>query len=132
MIKKLFFVFVFCVSSLFAAEVATMPSYAAALQVAKKDDKNIVLMLSQPGCPACIYMKTVTFKSEEVAVALKNFVVVDVNIHKDEWNKKYRAFGTPTLYFLDKNENKIGKPIIGALESADFVQVIKALQSGKQ
>jgi thioredoxin-related protein len=132
MIKKLIFAVALLASSAFALELVSAYNYASAVQVAKKDNKNILLMLSQPGCPACNYMKSVSLKNDEVVGALKNFVFVEVNIHKDEWNKKYRAFGTPTFYLLDKNENKLGRPVVGGLEPADFAQVIKEIESGKK
>jgi thioredoxin-related protein len=57
-----------------------------------------------------------------------NFVAVDVNILKDEWNKKFRAYATPTFYFLDKNENKIGRQFVGGTDGGEFLKVLKDIQ----
>jgi thioredoxin-related protein len=75
-------------------------------------------------------MKDVVFKNDEIVAneINSNFIPVDVNILKDDWNKKFRAFATPTFYFIDKNENKIGRQFVGGAEGADFLKVLKEIQ----
>jgi hypothetical protein len=58
----------------------------------------------------------------------QNFVPVEVNILKDGWNKKFRAFATPTFYILDKNENKIGRQLIGETSEDELLKALKALK----
>ena len=58
----------------------------------------------------------------------QNFVSVEVNILKDGWNKKFRAFATPTFYILDKNENKIGRQLIGETSEDELLKALKALK----
>jgi thioredoxin-related protein len=130
MLKKTVLAVLFCMSASFAASINWAPSYKAAVERAKKENKPIMLMLSQPGCPSCIQMKDVVFKNDEIVAneINSNFIPVDVNILKDDWNKKFRAFATPTFYFIDKNENKIGRQFVGGAEGAEFLEVLKEIQ----
>ncbi len=122
----LFFVFSL---SLFAANINWSPNYKTALETAKKENKPIFMMLSQPACPACVQMKNI-FKNDELLANEINtkFIPVEVNILKDSWNQKFRAFATPTFYFIDKNENKIGRQFVGGAEASEFMKVLKDLQ----
>ncbi len=129
MFKKLILIAVLA-SALFAAQIEWAANYKSAVEKAKKENKPIILMLSQPGCPACIQMKEVVFKKDELLIneINTNFVAVDVNILKDDWNKKFRAYATPTFYFLDKNENKIGRQFVGGADGAEFLKILKEIQ----
>lgn len=129
MLKKVLLVLLFCIGA-FAAGINWAPSYKAAVEKAKKENKPIMLMLSQPACPACIQMKEVVFKNDELTVNEINtkFIPVDVNILKDDWNKKFRVFATPTFYFLDKNENKIGRQFVGGADGVEFLKILKDIQ----
>ncbi len=67
--------------------------------------KKSMFLLLFAICAFGVQMKEGAFKKDELLINEINtkFVVVEVN----NWNKKFRAFATPTFYFLDKNENKI-------------------------
>ncbi len=118
------------VSAVVAGQVEWATNYKVAVEKAKKDNKPIFLMLSQPGCPACIQMKDGVFKKDELVIneINANFVAVDINILKDDWNKKFRAYATPTFYFLDKNENKLGRQFVGGADGAEFLKILKDTQ----
>jgi thioredoxin-related protein len=128
MVKKIILILALA-SAVFAAQVEWASNYKAAVEKAKKENRLIFLMLSQPGCPACIQMKELFKKDDLLANEINtNFVAVDVNILKDEWNKKFRAYATPTFYFLDKNENKIGRQFVGGTDGGEFLKVLKDIQ----
>ncbi len=129
MLKKVFLLAVFA-SSIFAANINWVANYKAALELSKKENKPIMMMLSQPGCPACIQMKEVVFKGDELLANEINtkFIPVEINILKDDWNKKFRAFATPTFYFVDKNENKIGRQFVGGAEATEFMKILKDIE----
>jgi len=126
--KKIIFMLLFAATAIFALDLETAKSYSEAVISAKKENKTILLILTQPGCPACKFMKETTLKNGSVKDALSTFIVVDADIYEDNWNKKFRAFGTPTMYLIDKNENKIGRPIIGAMDPDEFIKTIKQIQ----
>jgi thioredoxin-related protein len=129
MVKKLILL-AFLVCSVFAAQIEWAANYKAAIEKAKKENKSVLLMLSKPECPYCEQMKDVVFKKDELLIneINANFVAVDVNILKDDWNKKFRAYATPTFYFLDKNENKLARQSVGATSGAEFLKILKDIQ----
>jgi thioredoxin-related protein len=96
-----------------------------AYDVAAKENKTVMIMLSQDGCPACEYMKDIVFNNKNISKILnKNFVVVYVDIHQDGIPDGLKAFATPTFYFLDKNE-KILKRVNGGENAKDFEAILK-------
>lgn len=130
MFKKGVFLALFSIFA-FAAGIEWSPSYKVAVQKAKSENKLILLMLSQPGCPACTQIKETVFKKDELLINEINtkFAAVEVNILKDDWNKRFRAFATPTFYFLDKNENKIGRQFVGGADGEEFLKILKDVQT---
>ncbi len=132
MLKKSVFLLLFAICA-FGAQIEWSPSYKAALEKAKNENKLVLLMLSQPGCPSCAQMKDGVFKKDELVIneISAKFAAVEVNILKDNWNKKFRAFATPTFYFLDKNENKIGRQFVGGADGEEFLKILKDAQTRK-
>ncbi len=93
---------------------------------AKEENKIVMLFLTQEGCPACEYMKDVVFEDARVAEFLKaNFVGVEIDVYKDTLPKGIRAFGTPTFYFFDSDGQRIGRQLIGGMESGEFYSRLK-------
>ncbi len=92
------------------AELKWASSYDAALAQAKKEKKNVMVMLSREECPACEYMNDVVFEEKAVEnEVLKNFVPVHLDIHKDFLPEGLGYIGTPTFHFLDAKGKKIGR-----------------------
>ncbi len=131
MIRGFFLILSFCVVA-FASQIEWAPNYKAAVEKAKKENKLIFLMLSQPGCPSCKKMKEIMAEDELLINEINTkFVAVEVNILKDSWNKKFRAFGTPTFYFLDRNENKTARQLVGGAGAPEFLKIIKEAEGQK-
>ncbi|WP_310439919.1 thioredoxin family protein [Sulfuricurvum sp.] len=92
------------------AELKWASSYDAALAQAKKEKKNIMVMLSREECPACEYMNDVVFEEKAVTSEIhKSFVPVHLDIHKDFLPEGLGYIGTPTFHFLNASGKKIGR-----------------------
>lgn len=92
------------------AELKWASSYDAALEQAKKEKKNVMVMLSKEGCPACDYMNDIVFEEKVVENEItKKFVPVHIDIHNDFIPDGLGYIGTPTFYFLDANGKKLGR-----------------------
>ncbi|MDO9209079.1 MAG: thioredoxin family protein [Sulfuricurvum sp.] len=103
------------IASCALAEIKWAPSYDAALVQAKKEKKNIMVMLSKEGCPACEYMNDIVF--EELAVENeinKKFVPVHLDIHKDFIPEGLGYIGTPTFHFINAKGEKLKRHDGGA------------------
>lgn len=91
-------------------EVKWASSYSAALAQAKKEHKNVMVMLSKEGCPACEYMEDIVFEEKAVVSAIeKGFVPVHLDIHNDTVPEGLGYIGTPTFHFVDAKGKKIAR-----------------------
>lgn len=98
------------VVSCLMAELKWAPSYDAALAQAKKENKNVMVMLSKKDCPACEYMNDVVFEEKAVADEIhKKFVPVHLDIHNGLIPQGLGYIGTPTFHFLNDSGKKIGR-----------------------
>ncbi|MFY9142771.1 thioredoxin family protein [Sulfuricurvum sp.] len=106
------------------AELNWAPSYDAALAKAKKEKKNVMVMLSKEDCPACEYMTDVVFEEKMIVSEVeKSFVPVHIDIHNDFIPDGLGYIGTPTFHFLNASGKKIGR-YDGAANIPTFMGVL--------
>jgi thiol:disulfide interchange protein len=106
------------------AELKWAPSYDTALAQAKKEHKNVMVMLSKENCPACEYMTDVVFEEKMVVSEVeKSYVPVHIDIHNDFIPEGLGFIGTPTFHFLDASGKKIGR-YDGAANVPNFMGVL--------
>lgn len=97
-------------ASCLLAELKWATSYDAAMAQAKKEKKNVMVMLSKEECPACEYMNDVVFEEKAVVTEVhKYFVPVHIDIHNDFVPDGLGYIGTPTFHFLNASGKKIGR-----------------------
>jgi len=103
------------IASCALAEIKWAPSYDAALVQAKKEKKNVMVMLSKEGCPACEYMNDIVFEESAVENEInKKFVPVHLDIHHDFIPEGLGYIGTPTFHFLNEKGAKLKRHDGGA------------------
>lgn len=108
------------VSTFAFAKLDFVKDYKSALEKAQSDDKKILLMLSKEDCPACWWMKNVAFKDEALAKRInENMIAVMVDVEKDEIPMNLEFIGTPTFYFLNKEQDQFSR-IDGARNVKQF------------
>ncbi len=126
--KKIVFLTLILAVSLFADSIQWM-DYNKALKIAKKQDKVIMLMLGRESCGACKYMKTVVFEDKSIIKEInKKYLAVYIELDFDDVPNDLEYFGTPTFYFLEKNEKSIYR-IDGGKNVPSFMKVLKKLSS---
>ena len=102
-------------------------SYDEALSQAKKEDKIVMVMLGRTTCGVCNYMKKVVFNDKNVVKKLdEKFIGVYVELDFDDVPKGMTFIGTPTFYFVDKNEKTLlrfdgGKTVPSFLKALDSI-----------
>ncbi|NOR58530.1 MAG: thioredoxin fold domain-containing protein [Sulfurimonas sp.] len=122
--KKIILIVTLLVSSLFAE--MKWVDYDDALEIAQKENKIIMVMLSRENCVACEYMEDIVFDDNAVVKeVLKDFIPVHIDIYKGFIpNDDLSYIGTPTFHFLNKDEEKIGR-IDGGINKKDFYNKLK-------
>jgi thioredoxin-related protein len=95
-----------------------------ALTLAKKENKNVMVMVEGEHCRWCKKMKGRTLSDENVEKRLKNFVIVKV-MREDENAMKHlpEVKGVPTVFFMTK-EKKVIEEVIGYFDVLDFISYI--------
>lgn len=124
--KKIRWLFLIVVSVMCANDLEFMYSLKDAKVQAQQEQKAILVMLTQEGCPACEYMKEVVFEDEILASYMRSyFVLVELDINKDVVPKELKVFGTPTFYVLNYQGEKIGRQMVGGAQAPAFLDVLK-------
>lgn len=114
--------------SLFGQDLEYEHDFKQALQKAKHQNKEVMMMYSAVWCPECNYMKEVVFKDKDVANYMqKHFVVVTLDIQKDKLPKGFDYDGIPVFFFIDKNAKQKDK-IIGGNKARKFLKKLKAVK----
>ena len=122
--KKIVLIILFLVSSVFA-DINWVEDIDDAYEIAAKENKKVMVMLSKEGCSACDYMKGIVFKDKNFSNRFnRGLVAVHIDIYKDFMPDGLEFFATPTFYFLDANE-KIIHRINGAHNSKDFSEELE-------
>lgn len=132
MIKALFlFVSVSILS--FGAEPLWLTSLEEAKTLAKKENKDLILMLTKEECDACWYMKNIVFEDADVKHLIENsFIGVILDVDVEEIPVEFHYIGTPTFYFMDAHGRKFGYRLDGASNIKDFRQKISTVLDKKK
>lgn len=110
------------------AELKWAASYDAAFAQAKKEKKNVMVMLSKEDCPACEYMSDIVFEEKMVSDEVyKRFVPVHLDIYGDAVPSSLGYIGTPTFYFLDTKGKKLGRHD-GAANIPTFLGILRKVK----
>ncbi len=110
------------------AEIKWAVSYDAALVSAKKEKKNVMVMLSREGCPACDYMDNIVFEDLDVEEVInKGFIPVHIDIKKDTIPSGLDFIGTPTFHFISPAGKKVER-IDGAVKTLKFIKILNTIK----
>lgn len=110
---------------LFAANFDWVHDLSKAKELAKKENKPIMVMIDKEGCPACGYMDEVAFETDELSDFIENFFIPVKIDYKKAKKLGFKVYGTPTFYFLDKNAKQIARPLVGAATAKVFLEKVK-------
>jgi len=100
--------------------------------IAKEENKLVIIMLSREGCPGCEHMQDVVLKDIGVSEFIsKNYIIANMDVYEEAVPEELEYFGTPTFYFLDAEEN-ILKRVNGGENAKKFLQTLKEVQATKK
>ena len=95
-----------------------------AVEIAKKEHKNIMVMVEGEHCRWCKKMKGRTLTDDSVETRLKKFVVVKVMREDGSAMAQLPPVeGVPTIFFM-KEDKAIIEDIIGYFNVEDFISYI--------
>ncbi|MFN8769700.1 MAG: protein-disulfide reductase DsbD [Neisseriaceae bacterium] len=103
------------------------------LNIAKTQNKPVILDFTASWCIACKELAVRTFKNKDALESLKRFQVIDVDITNNDKNakdlmKRYNVMAPPSLIFIDKNGNEVSdKRVFGFISSEKLALILKSL-----
>ena len=123
MYKVFFLLLLTC--NLFAEGLSWQSSYADALKKAKLEHKRVMLLITSETCKWCRKLESTTLKDPQVIERLqKEYVVVNVTRHKDDYPKRFSAVVVPMSYFLTTDEKVIMRGVMGYWSSEDYLSIM--------
>lgn len=103
-------------------------SWQEVLAEAQKQNKIIMIDFYTTWCGPCKLMTKTTFANTTIGDFVNaNFIAFKVNCEKGEGVKlaeKYEVFSYPTIAFVDKSGNLLGKEI-GYKNAEEFMEIIQ-------
>jgi thioredoxin-related protein len=130
-----FFVSSYTASASDTTIVFQQVNYADLFELAKKENKSVMLYFHFDGCGACVKMERTAFKDKNVFEYYNsNFINFEINTLKGEGleiNKLYNVKLHPTFLFFDNKGNELHK-MVGVFSPEEFYEQAKnALLSNK-
>ena len=110
-------------------------NYDSAINLAKSQNKLIMIDISRTECPPCEYLATKVYTDDEVANYInKNFIPLFYLVDKDNLPvivENYFMGSTPTILFLEPN-GKLVYSMIGARPPKVFLNILKSVAEDKK
>ena len=124
--SKVILGFLLLSSTLFSLEWAKDLNSAFAL--AKKEQKNVMVLVEGENCSWCKKFKYRTLQDEAVEKRLEKFVVVKVMRENPSAMSQLRnTKGVPTTFFMKANKDVI-EEVIGYFSVEDFISYINDVE----
>lgn len=111
----------------FASEMKYETNFDEAIKRAKKEQKNVMLVLVSNYCPWCRkFEQRVLLKEEVNAIIQKNYIPLIINREKDPFPKEFDTGFTPIVHFIDHKTQKSYKNVVGYNNKDEFTYILKS------
>lgn len=102
---------------------------SSALIQAKKEEKNLLVMVGENNCRWCVKMKAETLSKKCVSERLKKYVLVSVKRSDKNAIQHLDGFDgvIPSFFFIEANETPIDA-IVGYFKADDFIRYIDEVE----
>jgi len=129
--KKILLTLLFSSVLVFGGGIKWEKDYSSAIARAKAQNKPVMFIVSNHNCHFCVQFENTTLKNAKVVEKLnKDYVSAIAYIDENPvFPRQLFVPGTPGTWFLKSNGEPMFEPVMGAVESDDFM---KALDIVKQ
>ena len=116
----------------FASEMKYETNFDNAMKRAKKEQKNVMLVLVSNFCPWCRkFEQRVLLKEDVNAIIQKNYIPLIINREKDPFPKEFDTGFTPIVHFIDHKTQKSYKNVVGYNNKDEFTYILKTDTAAK-
>mgnify|MGYP003387136064 FL=1 len=121
--KHIILVLLLTVSSLFSESIQWEKDFESGIKNATTQNKPVLFVFSRHSCHYCKILDKTTFQDKDVIKALnKDFTsIISYTDENDYTPKELWRPGTPTLWFLSPTGEPIFQPLVGAVDSENFL-----------
>ena len=100
-----------------------------AFALAKKENKQVIIMVGEDNCRWCIKMKKQTLTDARVQEQMQKYILVSIKRSDKEAVKFVPEFdgNIPSFFFIDENK-ELMESVIGYFNADDFVGYIREIE----
>ena len=116
----------------FASHMGYLRDFDTAKAYAKKQNKPLMILVGTDYCPWCRKFERKTLESSKIAKSIKeNFValIIDKNLDKGKYPKKYSSKMTPAVFFINPNNDETIEQTLGYVKKKDFIKYLQSALS---
>lgn len=114
----------------FASQMGYQRDYNTAIELAKKENKPLMLVVSTDYCPWCRKFERKTLKYSEVAIKVnKEFTaaVIDKRRDKGKYPSQYASPITPAVFFINPHDGSTIAKSVGYIKKADYIEKLESV-----
>ena len=109
----------------FAQKMGYEISYKQALERAKEEDKDVLVLTISNFCPWCSKLEKRVLSKQEIDKAVRaKFIPVILNKEEKNLPQKYAAPIVPTLYLVKPKKEEVYDTQVGYLNKTDMIKFI--------
>ncbi len=99
--------------------------YTKALEKAKNEKKDIMILMVSNFCPWCQKLEKVVLSKEKINTQVhKNYIPLILNKDEKNYPKQFETPMVPTVYFVDYKTEQIKSKVIGYNNKANIIYTI--------
>ncbi len=111
---------VFLVTALFSSDLDWSNDYKATLEIAKKENKQIYMLITSESCRWCRKFESTTLQDEDLLQRLASkYVLLHISRDKDYTPQKFKKKRVPRHYFIT-SEGQVIYTFLGYWNVLDF------------
>ncbi len=113
-------------NTLYGLPVDMQEDYSDALEMAKREEKPLLIYLFMLNCKTCDYMDREVFSNEKVSTYLhENYIVVKLYTNERGLPPELRVEMSPVFHFLNSQNGEMIESIIGGRNAQKFLKLLQ-------
>ena len=111
----------------FATDMGYETNYKTALAKAKKEGKDIMMLMTTSYCPWCRKLENRILSQNDIDAKIKaKYIPLMLNLDKDTYPEQFaKTRFTPILYIVDSTDESIKHKFVGYSARGEFLQILK-------
>lgn len=124
--KKIVFLFLLTLSTVFGSGIKWEKDYATALKQAKALNKPVMFVISNHNCHFCVQFETTALSNPKVIQKLNaNYIAAIVYVDENPiFPRDLYVGGTPATWFLKSDGEPLFEPLMGAVDTVGFLKAL--------